>query len=157
VVVDDVAGVSAVYGVSRALAVNRRVRISGLDLQGAEATEEVRVCEVGPYICLKLQAYAGRAQGKDIFDFVRAVRDYDGGMEAVARFFHSERGRNLAYEPAVQTLRERFETARSKGPVQYAAFCMPSDTDANEAQRQVRNARINEALDAAHFLLTRGA
>lgn len=156
VLVGEVAGVSAVYGVSRALAVNRRVRISGYDLQGARVAEEVRVCEVGPYLCLKLQAYAGRAQGKDVFDVVRAVRDYDGGSEAAAVHFHAERGKNLAYEPALRILRERFEDARSKGPTQYASFCMPSDTDINDAQRRNRIGRVNEALDAAHFLLSRG-
>lgn len=154
VTVGEVAGVSAVYGVSRALAVNRRVPISGYDLQGARVTEEVRVCDVGPYICLKLLAYAGRAQGKDIFDFVRAVRDYDGGSEAAAALFHAERGQNLAYEPALKILRERFEEARSKGPTQYANFCMPNDTDLNDAQRRNRTERVNEALDAAYFLLS---
>jgi len=153
VVVDDIAGISAVFGVSRALAVCRTINISGSDLQGANVTEQVKVCEVGPFICLKLQAYCGRAQGKDIFDFVRAIRDYDGGMDAAARFFHAEKGQNLAYEPALQILRERFKDARSKGPIQYADFCMSGNMGVSESQRHLRIERANEALDAAHFLL----
>ena len=153
VVVDDVAGISAVFGVSRALEVYRTVQIVGFDLQGARVTEQVKVCEVGPYLCLKLQAYAGRAQGKDVFDFVRAVRDYDRGIEAAATLFHAEKGRNLAYEPALRILRERFGDARSKGPIQYAGFCMSGDVDSSEPQRRRRIERVNEALDAAHLLL----
>ncbi len=154
VVVDDIAGISAVFGVSRALEVYRTVAITGLDLQGARVSESVKVCEVGPFLCLKLQAYAGRAQGKDIFDLVRAVRDYDRGMELAATLFHAEKGKNLAYPLALHVLRERFSDERSKGPIQYAAFCMPGDTDASDAQRRQRLARINEALDTASLLLS---
>ena len=153
VVVDDVVGVSAFYGVRRALEVHRCVRISGRDLQGANVTETVRVCEVGPYICLKLQAYAGRSQGKDVFDLVRAIRDYDGGIEAAAALFHAERDRNLAYPHALRILRDRFAGRHSKGPMQYANFCMPADEDASESQREQRAARVNEALDSAALLL----
>ncbi|MFH1477409.1 MAG: hypothetical protein ABIH24_07970 [Verrucomicrobiota bacterium] len=157
VVVDDVAGVSAVFGVSRALEIYRVVTITGMDLQGAKVTEQVKVCEVGPFICLKLQAYAGRAQGKDVFDLVRAVRDYDRGMETAVNLFHVEKGKNLAYEPALRVLQERFADARSKGPIQYADFCMSGDVDVSESQRRLRNERVNEALDAARLLHNTGA
>lgn len=153
VVVDDVAGVSAVFGVSRALDIYRTVTITGFDLQGAKVTEKVKVCEIGPYICLKLQAYAGRAQGKDIFDFVRAVRDYDRGMEMAATLFHAEKDKNLAYAPALRVLQERFENERSKGPIQYADFCMSDSANVSESQRRRRMECINETLDAVHLLL----
>lgn len=116
--VDDIP-VSAVFGVDRALEVYREVEISGTDLYGAEVTERVKVCEVGPFICLKLQAYRNRAQSKDVFDLVRAVRDYDAGREGAVAAFQGERGINLAFECAVQTLEERFAGETSKGPVQY--------------------------------------
>jgi hypothetical protein len=83
---------------------------------------------------MKLQAYAGRSQGTDVFDFVRAVRDYDGGIDSAVRLFQAERGSNLAYEPAMKVLQDRFGGVRSKGPTQYADFCMPSDTDLNDSQ-----------------------
>ncbi|MEI8140947.1 MAG: hypothetical protein WCI03_13910 [bacterium] len=153
VVVDDVAGISAVYGVSRALEVYRTVTITGFDLQGAKVAEQVKVCEVGPYLCLKLLAYAGRAQGKDVFDVVRSVRDYDGGIEKAVALFHDEKGKNLAYEPALHILRARFDGPGAKGPIQYSDFCTPGDGIASESQRQQRSRRINEALDVAHLLL----
>ena len=53
--VDDVL-VSAVYGVQRTLEEYREVEITGRDLYNAAVTERIKVCEVGPFACLKLQA-----------------------------------------------------------------------------------------------------
>ena len=83
-----------------------------------------KVCEVGPFLCLKLLAYQNRAQSKDVFDVVRAVRDYDGGTEAAAMAFRAESGINLAFNCALHTLKTRFSDISEKGPVQYADFCM---------------------------------
>ena len=151
--VDDIP-VSAVFGVDRALALYREVTIAGKDLYGAGVSERVKVCEVGPFICLKLQAYRNRAQSKDVFDLVRAVRDYDGGTEAAVAAFRAESERNLAFMCATHTLEERFGDVRSKGPVQYADFCAgslmsDSATDTEFLQTQY----ANEAVDAARALL----
>jgi hypothetical protein len=68
--VDDMFGVCAFFGVDRALKICRQVEIEGTDLDGAHVKERVRVCEVGPFLCLKLQAYQGRAEKKDLFDVI---------------------------------------------------------------------------------------
>ena len=132
----------------------RRVEVSGNDLYGARVTENVKVCEVGPFICLKLQAYHNRAQSKDVFDLVRVVRDYDGGTEAAVAAFQAESHCNLAFECAVRTLKNRFGDATSKGPIQYADFCAGSllsisSSDTVFLQQQY----ANEAVDAARALL----
>ena len=124
--------------------------VSGKDLYGADVTEQVKVCEVGPFICLKLQAYHNRAQSKDVFDFVRAVRDYDEGTEAAVAAFLAESGRNLAFECALHTLKDRFGEATSKGPVQYADFCAGSLMSDSAADTDfLRRQYANEAVDAA--------
>jgi len=152
VMVDDVP-VGAVLGVERALKLFREVEISGRDLYGAEVTETVRVCEVGPFVCLKLLAYASRAKSKDVFDFVRCIRDYDSGPKEAVRRVHEEQSVNPAYEPALAVLRERFASAQGKGPVQYADFCVGGvPRDAEDAEF-LRTTRINEALDVANLLL----
>jgi len=130
------------------------VVVSDKDLYGAHVTERIKVCEVGPFICLKLLAYHNRAQSKDVFDLVRAVRDYDGGTESAIAAFHDESGQNLAFECAMHTLQERFGETTSKGPVQYADFCSgslisDSSTDTEFIQAQY----ANEAVDAAFALL----
>ena len=73
------------------------------------------------------------AQNKDVFDFVRAVRDYDGGAEAAVAAFHAESGRNLAFEGAMHTLTNRFAVETSKGPIQHADFCPGRLTADSEA------------------------
>lgn len=151
--VDDIP-VIAVFGVDRALALYREVDVSGKDLYGADVTERVKVCEVGPFVCLKLQAYHNRAQGKDVFDFVRAVRDYDGGTDAALASFRAESGRNLAFECARHTLQDRFGAATSKGPVQYADFCVGTFIADSAADTEfLRQQYANEAVDAARALL----
>ena len=152
--VDDVP-VSAIFGVSRALTLYRKIVLSGKDLYGANFTETVKVCEVGPFICLKLQAYKNRAQSKDVFDFVRTLRDYDGGTAAAVAAFLAEQHGNLAFEGAVETLRERFKDANAKGPVQYADFCtggLSPETSGDAAY--IREQYANEAVDAAFALIT---
>ncbi len=154
--VDDIP-VSAVFGVDRALEVYREVDIAGKDLYGADVKERVKVCEVGPFICLKLQAYHNRAQSKDVFDLVRAVRDYEGGTEAAVAAFRAEAGRNLAFDCALHTLKDRFGTATSKGPVQYADFCAGSLMANSAADIEFLEAQYaNEALDAAQVLIRAG-
>ena len=149
----DTVPVSAVYGLQRALDCCRTVSVRGRDLYGADVEEDLRVCEAGPYLCLKLLAYAGRHMSKDVFDIVRTVRHYDPyGPEGTAQCFHAERDVNAAYEIAMRTLHNEFSGLRSKGPAQYADFCLGAmDAGASDVAF-LRTQRINEALDVAHLL-----
>ena len=151
----DTVPVSAVYGLQRALDCCRNVRVRGRDLYGADVEEDLRVCEAGPYLCLKLLAYAGRHMSKDVFDIVRTVRHYDpGGPDGAAQCFHAERDVNAAYEIAMSTLRNEFNGLRSKGPAQYADFCLGAAQARPGDAVFLRTQRINEALDVASFLLS---
>lgn len=121
--VDDVRA-QAILGLDRALRLARVVNVSGSDVKGARVTEAVRVCEVGPFLCLKLAAYAGRAEGKDVFDAVRCALDYDQGFRVAIRRFQEESLVNKAFAKAASVLQERFGDADGKGPVDYAEFCL---------------------------------
>ncbi len=150
----DTVPVSAVYGLQRALNVCREVVIQGKDLYGGEVEERIRVCEIGPYLCLKLLAYAGRHQSKDVFDIVRTVRNYDvGGLKTAVRCFHAEQEMNAAYDIAMRTLQKEFSGTGSKGPMQYADFCLGSAMDRATDAAFLRQQRMNEAFDVAHALL----
>jgi hypothetical protein len=150
--VDDVPA-SAVFGVERALEVHRTVTITGKDLYGADVSEDVKVCDIGPYLCLKLQAYHNRAQSKDVFDTVRAVRDYDGGIDAAVTAFHKEANDNRAYDIALHTLKDRFASETSKGPVQYVDFCAGKLSASKSDETYMRQQYANEAVDVAIALL----
>ena len=151
VMVDDIP-VSAVFGVQRALDVFREVEIRGKDLYGADVTEKIKVCEVGPYICLKLQAYANRAQSKDVFDFVTVVKNYDKGVAEAVRLFRREQKENLSFEKAIEILKERFQDEKSKGPLQYADFCLGGLDVTNSDVEFRKKQLIHEALNVANSL-----
>jgi hypothetical protein len=154
--VDDI-GVCAFFGVDRALKVCRQVDIEGTDLDGAHVMERVRVCEIGPFVCLKLQAYHGRAEKKDLFDVIRTVVYYDAGVGEAIRLFQQEADSNLAHPIACQVLRDRFADEQAKGPVAYASFCLEEQllmANLSEEERLYRhNALAVQAVDVAVALL----
>lgn len=144
--------VDAFPGVDRALKVYREVTIKGQDLYPSDATETIKVAEIGPFLCLKLNSYSARAESKDVFDVVYSVMNYDKGPDKTAELFRAEVGVNPAFKPAQLVLEERFQNERSKGPVQYADFCtrgQPEDEDI----KSIRARYANEAVDVARLLL----
>jgi predicted nucleotidyltransferase len=73
--VDDVRA-SVMPGVVRALETSRVMIIEGIDLFGAQQTISARVCEVGPFLVLKLRAFLHRQQGKDAFDLLYTLSQW---------------------------------------------------------------------------------
>ncbi len=148
--------VSAFFGVDRALKGYRRCLVVGRDLNGAQARETVKVCEVGPFLCLKLQAYARRAERKDAFDFVHTLLNYDGGPRRAAEAFQAEEGGNLAFGSARRVLEERFADESSQGPMAYAAFCLGDRAMAGGGETEEPRAQLTaDAVTAAFLLLGR--
>lgn len=110
-------------GVERALATARSVTVEGLDLHGAEQKLTARVCEVGPFLALKLRAFRDRQQPKDAFDVLYTVLHYDGGTDAVIAAFAEEvRLGNPSCADALHTLKEHFVNETSPGPAKASHF-----------------------------------
>ena len=120
--VDDDVRTAVFRGIDRALARNRDCLITGVDLYGANQRCRVRVCEAGPYLILKLIAFAGRMQPKDVFDLHQIALHYDGGPEAVVAAFAAERDVNSGFAVARATLAEHFTHRDASGPLRGAAF-----------------------------------
>ena len=140
-------------GVTRALQLFREVPVKGTDLLGAVVEELVKVCEIGPFLCLKLTGYAGRADSKDVFDIVYSVKNYDRGPDVAARLFREEANCNPSYETALHILERRFLEKGAKGPTQYADFLTSGLTSPEAREERARLA--NEAVDMAIRLLGR--
>lgn len=79
-------------GVDRALATARQIIVTGVDLHGAEQKLAARVCEIGPFLALKLRAFCHRQQPKDAFDILYTILHYDGGTNAAIAAFAEEVG-----------------------------------------------------------------
>jgi hypothetical protein len=119
--VDDIS-VSSFHGINRALAVHRTVAVSGTDVFGGEQKCAIKVCEVGPFLVLKLNAFAQRQQPKDAFDVYQTVVHYDGGVEAATNGFRIEVELNSGFKLAADTLVKHFAAADGAGPTRSAEF-----------------------------------
>lgn len=136
--VDDVPA-SVMPGVVRALETARRIPIEGQDLFGAQQKLIARVCDVGPFLVLKLRAFLHRQQGKDAFDLLYTILHYDGGTDAALQAFTQEaKADNPAFPDAKKALALFFHQD-SPGPIRAAHFVFgpPStnDTPDIEARR----------------------
>jgi len=120
--VDDVPA-NVLPGVERALATAREVQVEGTDLFGARQKLRLRVCEIGPFLVLKLRALLRRQQGKDAFDLLYALLQYDLGTDAACEAFAQEvRMPNPAVPDALEALRTLFDDEASAGPIKAAHF-----------------------------------
>jgi hypothetical protein len=157
-VVQDITA-SIMPGVDRALATARTIEVAGVDLHGAEQKLTARVCEVGPFLALKLRAFRDRQQPKDAFDILYTLRHYDGGTAAaIAGFAEEVHAGNPACPDALRTLKEHFQTETSPGPVKASHFVLgqavPSES---EDTRFLRTTLRQDMVDAAALLLKAAA
>jgi hypothetical protein len=146
---------NAFFGVERAVQVVREVNIEGTDLLGAQVRETIRICEAGPFLCLKLASYGQRAAPKDLFDIIQVVQSYDHGPAAAARSFWAEANLNPVHPRALQVLRERFTEIAGKAAVHYAEFCVgaQSGTIPPEDFQILRQQHFNTVVTAGLLLL----
>jgi len=154
--VDDVP-VSSFPGINRALAQHRTMTVSGVDVFGGQQSCAVRICEIGPFLVLKLNAFAGRQQPKDAFDVYRAVLHYDGSPASAAKAFQAEAGANPGFALAAQSLTDHFVAADGAGPTRCAEFMIGGlEGQMPAADYDFRRQQIREEMITAATLL-RGA
>ena len=152
--VEDITA-SIIPGVDRALATAREVIVTGVDLHGAEQNLTARVCEVGPFLALKLRAFCDRQQPKDAFDILYTILHYDGGIDAtITAFVEEVRLGNPACTDALRTLREHFASETSPGPVKASHFVLGTAAPGESADARFARTTIRQDMvDAAARLL----
>jgi hypothetical protein len=152
--VEDITA-SIMPGVNRALATARSIKVTGVDLHGADQKLIARVCEVGPFLALKLRAFCDRQQPKDAFDILYTLRHYDGGSTAAITAFAEEvHLGNPACTDALRTLKEHFQTETSPGPVKASHFVFgQAQPGESEDTKFLRATLRQDMVDAAAQLL----
>ncbi len=142
-------------GVNRALATAREINVTGVDLHGAVQKLTARVCEVGPFLTLKLRAFCDRQQPKDAFDILYTILHYDRGTEAaIAGFVEEIRLGNPAGVDAMRTLREHFASETSPGPVKASHFVLGASAPGeSDDTRFIRATIRQDMVDSAARLL----
>jgi hypothetical protein len=130
-VVDDIVA-SVLPGINRALKTARTVTVTGKDLADNTQIATVRVCEVGPFLAMKLRAFIQREEGKDAFDILYTLLHYDRGTAAaVAAFVEETRAGNAACPDALRCLEKHFHSEASLAPTKAARF-FPGPATPNE-------------------------
>lgn len=130
-VVDDIVA-SVLPGINRALKTARTVTVTGKDLADNPQIATVRVCEVGPFLAMKLRAFIQREEGKDAFDILYTLLHYDRGTAAaVAAFVEETRAGNAACPDALRCLEKHFHSEASLAPTKAARF-FPGPVTPNE-------------------------
>lgn len=140
---------SSVPGLNRALEARRLVEIKGTDIYGVKQCAEIPVCEIGPLLVLKLNAFGGptgRRHPKDAYDILLCVTSYVDGAAKAIQAFKDERDKdNAAFPYAVKALESDFSQANADGPVRAASFLQT----APQLSQRLRE----ELVTAAHFML----
>jgi hypothetical protein len=142
---------SIMPGIGRALATARQVRLTGLDLYGVEQELALRVCEIGPFLALKLRAFGSRQQPKDAFDILYTVLHYDGGTAAAIEAFALEvNASNPACSDALRALETHFLEEAAAGPVLASHFVMGEPgRDESEDSKYKRTIIRQDMVDIA--------
>jgi hypothetical protein len=155
VMVDDVPA-NILPGINRALASARNVIVKGMDLHGAQQELVIRVCEAGPFLAMKLHAFARRQAPKDAFDILYTVLHYDRGTEAaVAAFGEEVRAGNPACDDAVACLNQHFRDEQSSAPIRAANFVLGQPAPRESGDTLYRRRQIQQDMvDAGRLIRT---
>lgn len=151
----DLIHVTQLPGINRALASPRAVTINGMDLDGNPRVYQVRVCDVGPFLVLKLRAFLNRQENKDAFDIYHTLRHFeDGTPAAIAGFAAEVNAGNPAIGDALDCLRKHYAEETSAGPVATATFVEGPGTAGEPEEAALRRLQVQqEAVDGARLLL----
>ncbi|MBN2234352.1 MAG: hypothetical protein JW706_04325 [Opitutales bacterium] len=144
--VDDIIA-SGLPGIQRALDTARHVTLEGQDLFGGNQQTTARVCEVGPFLALKLRAFGSRQQGKDAFDILYTLKHYDRGFDAALEGFATEvDAGNPACPDALKALRDNFASEQAPGPTRAAHFLLGAPYRNGSKDEQLKRTLLKQEM-----------
>lgn len=100
---------------------NEIVAIEGQLPGGGHLTVECRVAAIVPFLVMKGMALADRLKEKDAYDIYYCVRQYPGGIAALAEAFRPHIGNGLVRE-GLTKIKEKFLSPDHAGPKWLADF-----------------------------------
>ena len=97
------------------------ITIPGENVRGSQNTVHMRVVSLADFVLMKAHAIGGRDKPKDVYDLCYALKEYPGGLPALAadwnpRILHKDVAR------AVAILAEKFPSVNAFGPQQLVEF-----------------------------------
>lgn len=132
---------SSVPGLNRALHERRMIIVEGQDFYGVKQCLTIPICDVGPLLVLKLNAFGGptgRRHPKDAYDVLLCVTGYpDGPVKAIQAFQKEAKCGNLGYQLAVDSLKKNFSSADADGPVRAAEFLRGTNAESQRIKEEL--------------------
>ena len=110
-------------GLGLALKHPMKVAIQATTAAGDVQEEVINVCRPAAYIALKALAYDGRRNGKDVYDLVFVLQNYQEGVASVVHETTEADFASPYFQEALETLARHFRTVGHIGPAAYANFC----------------------------------
>lgn len=120
-------------GLGLALIEPELVPIQGKAIFGGTQQATLRVCRPIPFVVLKSLAFQNRRAGKDVNDLVYILRERVLGTTGLRDAIRREEREALAFQSAIQALKNNFADPRGDGPVRYAHFHRDNRPRAAEA------------------------
>ena len=124
-------------GCELAFELSKEITVTGALPGGGQDSVRVRVASVVPFLVMKANALSDRMKEKDAWDICYCLRNFPGGVRAIAEEFHPHRDNGLVREAMVK-LREKFASPEHVGPKFVADF--EEAADAEERARLQRDA-----------------
>jgi len=121
------------------------VRIEGELPDGAKDSVRIQVASIGAFLCMKGHALAGRLKEKDAWDIVYCIREFPGGMDALARRLQPMMQHGLMRE-GLEKIAKHFASPGHRGPSHVADFEMETDPEARAAIQRDAYERVNYVL-----------
>lgn len=119
-------------GADLALELSEELNLEGRLPNGAVDRAKVRVAGIVPFLVMKGMALHDRLKEKDAYDVYFCLRNFPGGIEALAAEFRPHVGHGLVKE-GLRKLAEKFASPEAFGPAAVADFEQVADRD----QRQL--------------------
>lgn len=129
-------------GAELALRHRSSVHLAGILPDGAESEADVLMLDVVGCLGTKAIALGERFKHKDSYDLVSVIDRYGTGFREVAEEVRPCRLEPLLTE-ALETLREKYRSERSEGPIWYAEF-LGGDREAQDRSAQRAFQLVNE-------------
>ncbi len=125
---------------------NEIVPIEGELPGGGHLTVQCRVAAIVPFLVMKGMALADRLKEKDAYDIYYCVRQYRGGVTALAELFRPHIGNRLVRE-GLAKIKEKFLSPNHVGPKWVADFLEIADPEERAIQERAAYEQITALLD----------
>jgi hypothetical protein len=125
---------------------NEIVAIEGELPGGGHLTVQCRVAAFVPFLVMKGMALADRLKEKDAYDIYYCVRQYPGGIAALAEVFRPHLGNGLVRE-GLTKIKQKFLSPEGAGPKWVADFLEIVDAEERAIQQRAAYEQITTLLD----------